>query len=90
MTEIGLVELEYLEATILHACIVEIKLALPFSFELADNPADTLLADIGNGFVPCLEGFALMCAGFRKLDKDEFAVAVVLFVQIKNGMGGGC
>jgi len=89
MAEVGLVKLEHHEAPIQLACIVEIKLDLLFGVELVDDPADTLFADIGYGFVACLEGFTFGCSGFRELNENEFAVALVLLVQVENGMGGG-
>ena len=87
--EVGFVELEHLNTPILLASIVEIKLAFLFSVELVDDPADALLADIGYGFIASIEGFALGCAGLRELNEDKLAVAVVLFVQVEDGMGGG-
>jgi hypothetical protein len=62
-------------------------LAFLFFFYSLDNPADTLLADFCNGFITGFICFGLFIAFFGELNTDKLAVAVVLFVQVKNGIG---
>ncbi|MCZ7571389.1 MAG: hypothetical protein M5U01_22820 [Ardenticatenaceae bacterium] len=51
--------------------------------ELLDDAADTLLGDVGDGWV------VFTARWFGELDENELAVAAVLLVQVEDGMGGG-
>ena len=61
---------------------LRVELAGVFVVELLDDPADTLLGDVGDG------GVVLAAGGFGELDEDELAVAAVLLVQVEDGLGG--
>ena len=88
LSEIGLVEFEDAETTVLVFAIFKVELAFFGFVQLFYDPPDAFFANIRYRLIARLEGFAVLCAGLWELNADKLAVAVVLFVEVEHGVGG--
>src|SRR3989337_4436419 len=86
LSEVGLVEFEDAETTVLVFAIFKVKLAFFGFVQLFYYPPDAFLADIRDRLIPSLEGFAVRGAGLRELNADKLAVAVVLLVEVNDSV----
>ena len=58
-------------------------------FNFLAGAADSLLADVGDGFVARFVGFAFGVGGFWQLHHNKVAITAVFGVELHHGMGGG-
>src|SRR5690606_20219418 len=87
--EVGFGQLEDAETTVLPAAAFEVELAGLLLIQLADHPADALLADVGDGLEAGLASRALRIHRLGKLHENELAVAAILLVQFQYRMCRG-